>query len=106
MGNRLYVGNIPFETSEDQLRNAFAVIGEVVDVKIITDKYSGRSRGFAFVEMASEELAKQATEKLNGTNLGGRDIVVNEARPQNENRRWGRGYPSERGSGGDQGPRY
>lgn len=81
MGTKLYVGNLPFNLTEDQLASHFAGVAEVASVTIVMDKFSGRSRGFAFVEMATEEGAAQAIEKLNGTDLGGRNLVVNEARP-------------------------
>ncbi len=82
MGTKLYVGNLSFDSSDQELEAAFAEQGEVVSARIITDKFTGRSRGFGFVEMADDGQAKQAVEKLHGTNLGGREIVVNEARPQ------------------------
>ncbi len=82
MGTKLYVGNLPFEISEQDLESSFSAHGEVVSARIITDKFTGRSRGFGFVEMTDDSSANDAIEKLNGTNLGGREIVVNEARPQ------------------------
>ncbi|MBI2336056.1 MAG: RNA-binding protein [Deltaproteobacteria bacterium] len=85
MNQKLYVGNLPFQVTEDELRNTFAATGEVANVQIITDKISGRSRGFAFVEMGSAEAANEAIGKLDGTSLGGRNIVVREARPMNKN---------------------
>jgi len=96
MGTKLYVGNLPFETTEDQLRETFGQIGEVVDVNIIADKYTGRSRGFGFVEMANQDLADHAVEKFNGSTIGGRDIIVNEARPVSKDR-GGRGRDRDRG---------
>lgn len=81
MGTKLYVGNLPFNLTEEELTNHFAAVAEVAEARIITDKFSGRSRGFAFVEMATDEGAQQAVEKLNGSDLGGRSLVVNEARP-------------------------
>ena len=82
--SKLYVGNMSFKTSEDELRAAFAQFGTVADVYVAMDKMSGRPRGFAFVTMGTPEEAKLAAEKLNGTDLGGRALTVNEARPKEE----------------------
>jgi RNA recognition motif-containing protein len=81
---RLYVGNLDFSTTEDEIRGAFEAHGEVTSVHLVTDRETGRSRGFAFVEMADSNQAEQAIGALNGTNLSGRDLVVNEARPRPE----------------------
>lgn len=81
MGTKLYVGNLPFSLTEEELTSHFAACGEVTEARIVTDKFSGRSRGFAFVEMATPEGATQAIETLNGKDFGGRNLVVNEARP-------------------------
>ena len=78
----LYVGNLSYEMSEEDLRNEFAEYGEVQSAKIITDKFTGRSRGFGFVEMASDESGKKAMEELNEKDISGRQLVVNEARPR------------------------
>ena len=78
----LYVGNLNYDMTEDELRNAFAEHGEVQTAKIITDKFTGRSRGFGFVEMASQEAGNAARENMNGKDMGGRQLVVNEARPR------------------------
>ncbi|HHZ79711.1 MAG TPA: RNA-binding protein [Candidatus Marinimicrobia bacterium] len=78
----LYVGNLSYEMSEEDLRNEFAEYGEVQSAKIITDKFTGRSRGFGFVEMASDESGKKAMEELNEKDVSGRQLVVNEARPR------------------------
>ena len=78
----LYVGNLSYEMSEEDLRNEFAEYGEVQSAKIITDKFTGRSRGFGFVEMASDESGKKAMEALAGKDVDGRELVVNEARPR------------------------
>jgi RNA recognition motif-containing protein len=80
----IYVGNLSFDTSEDDLRDAFANFGEVTSAAIITDKYSGKSRGFGFVEMANNAEANAAIAGLNGTELDGRTLNVNEARPRTE----------------------
>ena len=94
MSTKLYVGNISFRASEDDLRELFSQVGEVVSVKLIKDPATGRMRGFGFVEMATEEDAQKAISLLNGKSLLNRNIVVNEAKPQV--RREG-GFPSARG---------
>ena len=78
----IYVGYISYEMSEDDLSNTFAEYGEVTSVKIIKDKFTGRSRGFGFVEINSEDGSKKAIEELNGKDIQGRQLVVNEARPR------------------------
>lgn len=84
MAKRLFVGGLPYEATEDQLKQLFASAGTVASCNIIFDKFSGRSKGFGFVEMSSDEEAAKAIETLNGTDMGGRKIVVNEARPLEE----------------------
>ena len=79
--NKLFVGNLDFTVSVDDLKALFAGAGTVVDAVVISDKMTGRSRGFGFVEMSTEEEAKKAVEMFNGTDLKGRNINVNEARP-------------------------
>ena len=79
MGKRLYVGNIPFSASEDEIREAFAAHGEVASVDVIMDRETGRPRGFAFVEMAEESSARAAIEALDGQDFGGRGLRVSEA---------------------------
>ncbi len=96
MGKKLYIGNISFNATEDSLKELFLTIGEVESVKIITDAYTGQSRGFGFVEMAKEEDARKAMENLNGTSFMERTIIVNEARPQRPRERGG----FDRGRGG------
>lgn len=81
MNLKLYVGNLAYSVTSDQLGQLFAQAGSVVSATVITDRQSGRSKGFGFVEMASEEEAKKAIEMFNGKDLEGRDLVVNEARP-------------------------
>jgi RNA recognition motif-containing protein len=81
----IYVGNLHFNVSEDELRKAFEEYGEVASVKIITDKYSGRSKGFGFVEMLNDNEAKNAIENLNGTEIKGRAVNVNQAREKENN---------------------
>ena len=82
MATKLFVGSLPFATTSDQLRAIFEKVGKVADANVVTDKMTGRSRGFGFVEMASEEDAKKAIDKLNGSDIDGRKIFVSEARPQ------------------------
>ncbi len=79
MGARLFVGNLTFTTTEDDLRNLFGPAGTIVDVKVVTDRETGRSRGFAFVEMSSAAEASEAISQLNGRDFEGRTIKVNEA---------------------------
>jgi RNA recognition motif-containing protein len=82
MGAKLYVGNLSYSVVEAKLQDHFAQHGNVVSARIITDKFSGRSKGFGFVEMGSDEEAERAVAALNGTEFEGRKIVVSEARPQ------------------------
>ena len=84
MAKKLFVGSLPFETTSEELNKLFTEIGDVESANIVTDRMSGRSRGFGFVEMAKDEDATKAVEKLNGSEIGGRKIVVNEARPREE----------------------
>lgn len=95
MAKKLYVGSLPYETTDDQLKDLFSEVGSVESAKIITDKFSGRSKGFGFVEMSSDEEAKKAIEKFNGHKMGERTIVVNEARPMTD-----RDSRDSRGGGG------
>ncbi len=90
----IYVGNCSYDVTEEQLRDLFAAYGEVDSVNVIRDRDTGRPRGFAFVEMSDSEAAKAAIEGVNGTDLGGRALKVNEARPK-----------SDGGGGGDGGGR-
>src|SRR5512134_770219 len=102
MGTRLYVGNIPYGTSDAELRNLFGQNGRAVtEVKIVTDRETGQSRGFAFVEMANKDDALAVINELNGTSMGGRSIVVNEARERTP----GGGGGPRPGGGGFGGPR-
>jgi len=96
----IYVGNLSYDASEDDLRDAFGAYGEVDSVNIIKDKYSGRSRGFGFVEMGNDEQAKAAIEGLNQTDLKGRALNVNEAKPRTDRPRGGGGGGGGRGGGG------
>jgi len=81
MSKKLYVGGLPYETTEDALKNLFSEAGTVDSATIITDKISGRSKGFGFVEMSSEKEAEKAIEMFNGKDFEGRTLVVDEARP-------------------------
>ena len=83
--NKLYVGGLPYSTTENELEDLFAEHGTVESVRVITDRMTGRSKGFGFVEMGSQEEAEAAIAKLNDSELGGRTLVVNEAKPR-ENR--------------------
>ncbi|MGH9144071.1 MAG: RNA recognition motif domain-containing protein [Vicinamibacterales bacterium] len=84
MGRRLYVGNLPYETGETDLQDLFAQAGTVETVKVMRDMATGRARGFAFVEMSTDEEAQKAITQLNDHQLGGRGLTVNEARPKPE----------------------
>ncbi len=103
MAKKLFVGGLSYNTSEDSLKELFSQAGTVETASIITDKFSGRSKGFGFVEMSSDQEAQKAVEMLNGKEIDGRSITVNEARPQESRPREGgfqRGY-----RGGDRGSR-
>ena len=90
MNKKLYVGGLPYAVTEDKLQEIFSAHGTVESARVITDRFTGRSRGFGFVEMSSEEEAQTAIDTLNGSDLEGRSLTVNEARPQ-ENRGGGGG---------------
>lgn len=108
MATKLFVGGISWDTTDESLKNFFSQVGSVVSASVITDRETGRSKGFGFVEMSSEQEAKDAIQKLNGQSLDGRNIAVTEARPQEprnrsfsggENRSFGR--RDSFGGGGD-----
>ena len=82
--NKLYVGNLPYSVNSDELRSLFSEFGEITDAVVITDRMSGRSKGFGFVTFAGEEMAKKATKAMSGKEVDGRKIVVNVARPREE----------------------
>jgi RNA recognition motif-containing protein len=84
MAINLYVGNLSYDTTEDTLRTLFAEYGEIEAVRVITDRYTGRSKGFGFVEIATEEAAQKAIEALNGKSVDGREIRVDKAKPRVE----------------------
>lgn len=100
MGQRLYVGNLSFHASTDSVRSAFAQMGEVTDVHVVTDRETGRSRGFAFVTMGTQEEANKAISTMNGMMLDGRPLRVNEAEERQP-----RGGGGGGGGGGSDGPR-
>ncbi|MFQ6061460.1 MAG: RNA recognition motif domain-containing protein [Thermoplasmata archaeon] len=88
----IYVGNLSRDVTENELREAFEAFGEVTSVKIITDRFTGASRGFGFVEMPTEEEAEKAMAELNGKDMKGRSVTVNKARPRTERRGGGRRF--------------
>jgi len=98
---KIYVGNLPFSTSESEVEQLFSEHGEVGEVAIITDRDTGRSRGFGFVEMKSDQAARDAIEALNGHEMDGRHLTVNEARPRNDRRGGGGGGGGRGGGRGD-----
>ena len=91
MTNNLYVGNLSYDTTEDTLRNLFAEYGEIESVNLISDRNTGRSRGFAFVEMSTEEAAQQALSGMNGKQVDEREIKVDKAKPKSDSRSSDRG---------------
>jgi len=91
MAKKLYVGNLGYETTEATLSELFRALGEVLSVNLITDRMTGRSKGFAFVEMAEQSAALEAINQLNGREVDGRSIKVNEARPKRDDRGGGGG---------------
>jgi cold-inducible RNA-binding protein len=100
MGNRLYVGNLSFNTGSDALRDAFAKFGEVTDVHLVTDRMTGQPRGFGFVTMGTNEAARSAIASMNGSNLDGRELRVNEAEERQGGRGGGFGGGGRGGFGG------
>src|SRR5437588_7408541 len=102
MAKRLYVGGLPYSTSERELEDLFASAGTVSSVSVVTDKYTGQSKGFGFVEMSTDAEADTAINTLNGTMLGGRSLTVNEAKPREDRPRTG-GVGGYGGSGGRSG---
>ena len=103
MGSKIYVGGLPYSATEQQLSDLFAAHGAVASARIITDKFTGQSRGFGFVEMSSDSEAQTAITALNGSEMGGRTLTVNEARPQEP--RTGGGGGGRGGFGGAGGGR-
>jgi cold-inducible RNA-binding protein len=105
MNTKLFVGNLSFNTTENDLQDAFAAHGTVVEANLMTDRASGRPRGFAFVTMSTPEEAQAAINALNGHALDGRNLTVNEARPREERSGGGGGGGGYRGGGGGGGGR-
>ena len=109
MGTKLYVGNLSFETTEDDIRSLFAECGTVTSCNLIIDKFTSKSRGFAFVEMSSQAEATKAISEMNGKDVSGRALTVNEAKPREERSGGGgggyRGGNDRRGGGGGGGRR-
>ncbi len=107
MGSKIYVGGLPYSAAEQELSDLFARHGSVASARIITDKFTGQSRGFGFVEMSSDAEAQAAVAALNGAEMGGRTLTVNEARPQ-EPRTGGGGFGGggRGGAGGGKRDRY
>lgn len=102
MGKKLYVGNLPYSVDDGRLQTAFSQFGQVDSARVVTDRETGRSKGFGFVEMSTDDEATTAIEKLNGTDLDGRAINVSEARPQapREGGGGGRSFGGRGGGGG------
>jgi cold-inducible RNA-binding protein len=100
MGTKLYVGNLSFRTTSEELSEAFSAAGTVESASVIEDRDTGRSRGFAFVEMATAEEAAAAIEQFNGKDFGGRNLTVNEAKPRADRGGRGGGYGGGRGDYG------
>jgi len=100
MGSKIYVGGLPYAATEQQLSDLFAQHGTVASARVITDKFTGQSRGFGFVEMSSDEEAQKAIAALNGTQMDGRTLTVNEARPQEPRTGGGGGRGGFGGGGG------
>jgi RNA recognition motif-containing protein len=105
MNNKLYVGNLSFDTTENDLRDTFAAHGTITDACLIMDRMTNRPRGFGFVTMSTDEEAQKAVESLNGTDLGGRALTVNIAKPREE-RAPGSGGGRREYSGASRGSRY
>jgi cold-inducible RNA-binding protein len=100
MSTKLYVGNLAFQTTSEELQALFAQAGTVESASVVEDRMTGRSRGFAFVEMATKEEANAAIEQFNGKEVGGRALKVNEAKPRENRGGGGRGFGGNRGGGG------
>jgi len=99
MAKKLYVGNLSYQTTDQQVRELFSQAGEITEISLITDRETGRPKGFGFVEMATEEGAQEAIKRFNGYSMNDRTLTVNEARPREE-RSGGGGYGDNRRSGG------
>jgi RNA recognition motif-containing protein len=100
MATKLYVGNLSYQTTDESLSELFAEVGTVTSAQVVTDKYTGQSRGFGFVEMATEDEAQQAIAAINGRNVQGRALTVNESRPRENSGGGGYGGGNRGGGGG------
>jgi RNA recognition motif-containing protein len=98
VNKKLYIGNLPYSATAEEIRALFEQVGEITDVAVISDRETGRSKGFGFVEMATEDLAQEAIRRFNGYNMNNRPLTVNEARPREER-------PPRRDNGGGYGDR-
>ena len=105
MGRKLYVGNLSYQTTEDDLKNMFGQCGTVASCQLIIDRFTSKSRGFGFIEMSTDEEAKKAIAELNGKDVDGRALTVNEARPREERGGGGDRGGDRGGRGGDRGGR-
>ena len=103
MGNKLYVGNLPYTVRDEDLQQAFSAFGSVNSAKVMMERDTGRSKGFGFVEMGNDAEAQAAVEGMNGQSLGGRSLVVNEARPMEARPPRTGGYGGDRSGGGGYG---
>ena len=106
MGKKLYVGNLAYGVSNSELEEMFGAFGAVQSAQVITDRETGRSKGFGFVEMANDDDAQSAIQGLNGKDMNGRPLTVNEARPREERRGGGGGGGGRKGGYGGGGRRY
>ena len=105
MAKKLYVGNLSYETTSDELKELFTQVGEVTEISLITDRDTGRSKGFGFIEMATETNAQEAIRRFNGHVLNDRALTVNEARPREDRSGGGGGYSGGGYGGGGSKPR-
>jgi RNA recognition motif-containing protein len=105
VSKRIYVGSLPYSATEEQVESLFSQYGQITEVHVVTDRYTGQAKGFAFVEMANDDEAMQAIAQLNGSSMGGRTLVVNEARERDSGGRSGGGGRFGGGGGGGGGPR-
>jgi len=103
MSTKLYVGNLAFQTTSHELQDLFATAGTVESASVVEDRDTGRSRGFAFVEMSTKEEATSAIDQFNGKEVGGRQLKVNEAKPREDRSAGGRGFRDGNGFGGNRG---
>jgi RNA recognition motif-containing protein len=95
MGNKIYVGNLPFSIGQDELKEAFSKFGDIEEAVVISDKFSGRSKGFGFVTFGKDEEAAKAVSEMNGKDLSGRELKVSEARPMDSDKSGSSSRPSE-----------